>query len=133
MLSARNSLPLVVDLDGTLIKTDLLFETASQFLLTQPWRLLALLSWLATGKCVLKEQLAAQTEIDAATLPYNETLLTWLKQEKSQGRTLILATASNIKLAQQVAEHLQLFDEVLASDAQTNLKSTAKCAALVQR
>jgi 4-hydroxybenzoate polyprenyltransferase len=127
------SVPLVVDLDGTLIKTDLLIETASQFLLTQPWRFFTFLSWLAAGKCKLKEQLAAQTKIDVSTLPYNETLLAKLKQEKSQGRTLILATASNIKLAQRVADHLQLFDVVLASDAQTNLKSQAKCAALVQR
>ena len=125
--------PLVVDLDGTLIKTDLLLESASQFVLSRPWQAYKLLVWLAQGISMLKSRLAEATSIDAATLPYNADLLTWLQQEKAQGRSIVLATASHQLLADQVAAHLGLFDEVLASDACTNLKSETKRAALVAK
>ena len=125
--------PLVVDLDGTLVKTDLLAETASQFVLAQPLRCFKLLSWLMQGKSALKSHLAHNTSIDATALPYNEELLTWLKQEKAKGGVIVLATASHRALAEQVANHLGLFDEVLATDASTNLKADAKCAALVAK
>lgn len=125
--------PLVVDLDGTLVKTDLLAETASQFVLAQPLRCFKLLGWLAQGKSALKSHLAQTTSIDASALPYNQELLIWLKQEKAKGRVIVLATASHRLLADQVAAHLNLFDEVLATDAAANLKSGAKCAALVAK
>jgi len=125
--------PLVVDLDGTLIQTDLLLESANQFVLAQPWQAAKLLGWLVQGKATLKTNLAQATQLDPAALPYNAELLAWLQQEKAQGRRLILATASHQLLANQVAAHLDLFDEVLATDASTNLKSGAKCAALVAR
>lgn len=126
-------LPLVVDLDGTLIKTDLLAETASRFLIEQPFRFFKLLVWLAQGKSALKSRLAESTRIDVAMLPYNEKLLNWLRQEKAQGRRIVLATASHRVLADQVAGHLALFDEVLATDGNTNLKAHAKRDVLVSR
>jgi 4-hydroxybenzoate polyprenyltransferase len=132
-LKNYTSLPLVVDLDGTLIKTDLLLETASQFVLAQPWQTYKLLAWLSQGKSALKTHLAQNTSIDATALPYNEVLITWLKQEKAKGRVIVLATASHRLLADQVAAHLGLFDDVLATDASTNLKSAAKRAALVAK
>ena len=100
-MSNYTSLPLVVDLDGTLIKTDLLLETASQFVLAQPWQTYKLLAWLSQGKSALKIHLAQNISIDATALPYNEVLITWLKQEKAQGRVIVLATASR-KLTQMV-------------------------------
>lgn len=132
-MTNSNPHPLVVDLDGTLVKTDLLAETASQFVLAQPLCCFKLLAWLAQGRSALKSHLAHNTNIDATALPYNEELLTWLKQEKAQGRAIVLATASHQLLADQVAAHLGLFDEVLATDASTNLKADAKCAALVAK
>ncbi|MBA5685756.1 UbiA family prenyltransferase [Rugamonas apoptosis] len=126
-------LPLVVDLDGTLIKTDMLAETANDFLVTQPWRGLRLLAWLAAGRPTLKARLAQATQVDVATQPYNEELLRWLGEEKRRGRHLVLATASDRELAERVAAHLGLFDEVLASDGVTNLKSQAKRDALIAR
>jgi 4-hydroxybenzoate polyprenyltransferase/phosphoserine phosphatase len=126
-------LPLVVDLDGTLIKTDLLAETASSFLLAQPFRSFKLLVWLAQGKSVLKARLAQSTPMDAAALPYNKDLLTWLQEEKAKGRRIVLATASHRLLADQVAAHLGLFDDVLTSDDVTNLKAAAKRDVLVGR
>lgn len=126
-------LPLVVDLDGTLIKTDLLAETASQFLIEQPFRFFKLLVWLAKGKGAIKSQLAKFTRVDVAAQPYNEELLIWLREEKAQGRHIVLATASHRLLADQVAEHLGLFDEVFATEGNVNLKANAKRDALVRR
>lgn len=125
--------PLVVDLDGTLIKTDLLAESANRFLIDQPLQFLKLLVWLVQGKCTLKFRLAQATRIDVEFLPYNEELLTWLRAQKELGRRLVLATASHRLLADQVAETLCLFDEVLATDASINLKGKTKRDVLVSR
>lgn len=132
-LSSSLLIPLVVDLDGTLIKTDLLAETANRFLVEQPFRSFKLLVWLVQGKSALKTHLAEATRIDVAALPYNEALIEWLQGQKAQGRSIVLATASHRFLADQVARHVGLFDEVLATDASTNLKDCAKRDALVSR
>jgi len=132
-LPDADGLPLVVDLDGTLIKTDLLAETASAFLIEQPWKVLMLPGWLLSGRAILKARLAESTGVDVATLPYNEELLAWLRAEQQRGRRLVLATASHHTLAERIAAHLGLFDDVLGSDAQVNLKARAKHDALVAR
>lgn len=132
-LSDSGQATLVVDLDGTLIKNDLLAETASLFLIEQPFRFYKLLVWLAEGKSILKSRLAECTCIDVTSLPYNEELLKWLRTEKAQGRRIVLATASHRVLADQVAVHLGLFDDVLATDGTTNLKANAKRDALVSQ
>ena len=123
--------PLVVDLDGTLIKSDLLLETANDFICHNPARIYTLIAWTLTGRLVLKSNLAARVKIDVSLLPYNETLIDWLRQQKSSGRTLVLATASHRNLAEAVAQHLGLFNEVLASDEAVNLKAQYKRDALV--
>jgi 4-hydroxybenzoate polyprenyltransferase len=125
--------PLVVDLDGTLIRTDLLVESASQFLIQHPIRFFKPLLWLLRGKTVLKTELAQRVSLDVSSLPYNLDVLAWLQVQKREGRRLILATASHRMLAEQVAQHLDLFDEVLATEGDINLKATAKTDALVAR
>jgi 4-hydroxybenzoate polyprenyltransferase len=125
--------PLVVDLDGTLLKTDLLAETANNFIAAQPWRVLRVLRWLSAGRAELKARLAEASTVDPATLPFNEQLLVWLREEKSKGRRMVLATASHHILADQVVGHLGLFDEVLATQGGINLKAHAKRDALVAR
>ena len=131
--SKTNTHPLVVDLDGTLIRTDMLVESASQFLIQHPFQFFKLLLWLMRGKTVLKMELAQRVILDAVALPYNIELLDWLRTEKQAGRRLVLATASHRLLAEQVALHLNVFDEILATEGDTNLKSTAKAQALVDR
>ena len=125
--------PLVVDLDGTLIKNNLLFEGASGFLCRYPFRFFYLLSWLVKGKSYLKTKLATTLSIDAATLPYNGAFVLWLRQQKLLGRKLVLATASHRILADSVAKYLGLFDETMASDQGINLKSEHKRNVLVER
>jgi 4-hydroxybenzoate polyprenyltransferase len=130
-MSTSQILPLVVDLDGTLIKTDLLHETASAYLIAKPWGVGMVLWWLLRGKGELKAQLAEHAHVDLTAMPYHTELLEWLRIRKAQGQRLVLATASHQILADQVEEHLGIFDEVLGSTASANLKSDAKRAALV--
>jgi len=125
--------PLVVDLDGTLVKTDLLHEALSAALLKQPLSCHRILGWLAKGRANLKARLAELVSVDAATLPYRMDLLGWLREEKARGRRLVLATAENREVAGKVSQHLGIFDDVLGSDDQVNLKANAKRDALVHR
>lgn len=122
---------LIVDLDGTLIKTDLLFETALGLVKRSPLSLPLLAVWLVNGKANLKERIAERVEIDVATLPYNEEFLGFLRAEHAAGRIIWLATASHRKFADQIAAHLGIFDRVLATEKDRNLSGKAKLDALV--
>lgn len=128
-----NTFPLVVDLDGTLINTDMLHESALKLLSKNPISALKLPYWLSQGKAMLKAKLAARTSIDASTLPYNQKLLDWLNEQQKTGRKLILCTASHISIATAIAKHLNVFDEIIASDNTTNLSGEKKAQLLEQR
>ncbi len=121
-----SSLALVVDLDGTLLKTDLLLESALVFLKQKLYSLLCLLLWLTKGKAHLKRQLARRVSLDPAVLPYRQELLDYLLEQRSAGRTLVLATGGDLAVAQNVADYLGLFDCVFASDGRTNLSGRFK-------
>jgi 4-hydroxybenzoate polyprenyltransferase len=125
--------PLAVDLDGTLIRSDMMWESLVRLLREKPLRVLCVPFWWLQGRAFLKQKLAAHVQVDAATLPYTDEFLGWLREEKRSGRKLVLATASDLKMAEPVAHHIGLFDEVLASDGKTNLRDEAKLAALTQR
>jgi len=127
------TIPLCVDLDGTLIKTDMLWESLVRLLKKNPFAAIAILLWWAQGRAYLKKQLAARVAVSAAALPRNENFLAWLRAEKKSGRKIILATASDLKMAQPVADHFGLFDEVLASDGKTNLRSENKLRVLTEK
>jgi len=132
-LAANLSPPLVVDLDGTLVQTDLLIESVSRLLRQQPRALLALPWWLLKGRANLKRELARRVELDPTLLPYRSSLLDYLHTEHAKGRSIILATASDRQLANQVADHLKLFDLVVASDGHTNLSGERKRRRLVEQ
>ena len=128
-----SSIPLVVDLDGTLLRSDLLLETGLQFIVHRPYRVDLLARWLMQGKPALKHNLAQNTEIDIEHLPYNQTVLNYIKQAKQENRKIVLATASHRLLADKIAAHLNVFDEVLATENNTNLSGSLKAQALVER
>lgn len=121
---------LVVDLDGTLTPTDTLVESVIQVVKQSPINFLRLPFWLLRGRAVLKEQVAARSSIAPALLPYRQEFLSYLQAEKSQGRKIILATAAHESIATGVAKHLGLFDAVLATDGNNNLKGVAKLQAI---
>lgn len=125
--------PLVIDLDGTLVHTDMLHETSLRVLRDTPWDLLRLSVWLLQGKAVVKQELATRARFDPQHLPYNERLLHWLREQKAAGRKLVLCTDSDIAVARAVAEHLGIFDEVMGSDGAQDLGGKVKAASLVSR
>lgn len=126
------TLPLVIDLDGTLVRSDTLIE--SVFALLGDRRVLGHIRFLVTGNPAMRKRIIAQLAALAPhLLPYNEQLLAYLRLQKAAGRSLILATASDRALADAVATHLGLFDEVVASDGVRNLKGRTKAAALADR
>ena len=118
--------PLCVDLDGTLVRSDLLLESVLLLLKQNVFHLFQLPFWLLRGKAHFKDEIARRVEIAIADLPFNKEFLEYLKRERSQGRVLILTTAANNKFATGVARHLGIFDDVLASDSSCNLKGHEK-------
>jgi len=123
--------PLVVDLDGTLIHTDLLHESMLHLTRVKPWLLFYLPLWLMNGKSRLKSELASIISVPVATLPYNNELIVWIQEQRDLGRKIILCTASHQVLAQSIADHLEIFDEVLASNEYINLAGSTKANALI--
>jgi len=125
-----HSLPLVVDLDGTLTPTDTLVESALLLARTAPLALFKMPFWLLRGRATMKSQIAQRVRIAPAELPYRDDLLDWLRRERANGRELVLATAAHRSIADGVARHLGLFDRVLATDDAHNLKGSNKLAAI---
>ncbi len=117
---------MVVDLDGTLVKTDLLLECLLVLLKKTPYLVFCLPFWLLQGKAYLKQQIASGVSLDVNTLPYREEVVDYLRVQRAEGRSIVLATAADMRIARQVADHLKLFDLVLASDGVTNLSGEAK-------
>ena len=124
--------PLCVDLDGTLVRTDTFIEAVLQLIRRNPLVVFLIPVWFATGLAHLKREVAQRLILDAASLPYDEALLTFVHAEKAKGRRIVLVTAADRAQADAVATHLDLFDEVIASDGATNLKSAAKARRLVE-
>jgi 4-hydroxybenzoate polyprenyltransferase len=119
--------PLVVDLDGTLIRSDLLIESGFAYLKSAPHRLFEPLLWLARGgKAALKARLADATSVDVTVLPYDAAVIEWLTAERAAGRSLVLATASHERYAQAISAHLGLFDKIFATDGSVNLSARNK-------
>ncbi len=127
------SIPLCVDLDGTLIASDLLWESFCAMVRTRPADMALVPLWLVRGRAALKQEIANRGEIDPADLPYRDDVLALIASERLLGRKIVLATAADGRLARAVAAHLGAFDEVIASDGERNLKGSAKRQALEAR
>jgi 4-hydroxybenzoate polyprenyltransferase/phosphoserine phosphatase len=131
--SPESSVPLAVDLDGTLIRTDMMWESLVRFGRQHPVAAFLSLFALFRGRAWFKQKVAACVQVDPAGLPYHVEFLAWLQAQKAAGRKLILATASDRKMAKPIAAHVGLFDDVMASDGKTNLRNAAKRRALSER
>jgi 4-hydroxybenzoate polyprenyltransferase/phosphoserine phosphatase len=124
--------PLYVDMDGTLLATDLLWELIVLLIKINPALLLRAPFWLLKGKAFFKQQLASHLPLDAALLPYNESVIAFLARERRRGRHIILATASDRLAAERVARHVGVFSDVLASDGRSNLAGRVKLSAILR-
>ncbi|HEY1944469.1 MAG TPA: UbiA family prenyltransferase [Roseiarcus sp.] len=121
------TLPLIVDMDGTLLRTDTLYECFAAAIFRRPAdAAMATARLFADGRAAYKQRLAALAEIDCATLPLNEPLVEYLRSEAARGREVHLATAADRSLAEAVAQRLDLFASVHASEDGHNLKGARK-------
>lgn len=118
--------PLAVDLDGTLIRSDLLTEAASTFATRSPFGILAMARWVVRGRDVLKVELADRIPVHPESLPYRPDVLEWLRQQHAEGRPLLLVSASEERYVEAVADHLGIFDRYAGTTRGTNLKASRK-------
>ena len=124
--------PLVVDLDGTLTYTDLMFESILALIRRNPFYVFAVPFWSFKGEASLKRQISRRVNLDVSVLPYHQELLGYLREQRSRGRRIVLATGTDEQIARQVADYLGIFDEVLGSDGTTNLSGRTKRDRLVK-
>jgi len=129
--SSERKVPLVVDLDRTLVRTDLLLESIVTLLHREPRYVLSLPFWCLRGELVLKEEVACRVSLDARLVPYRSEFLAYLQQQHSEGRPLVLTTDTSERLAQPIADYLGIFDCVLASDGSAPLCGELKRERLV--
>lgn len=122
----KTKTPIVVDLDGTLILSDLLIESFLVLIKQNPLSIFSVFLWLMKGKAYMKQEIARRAELAIDTLPFNEPLIQYLVQKKAEGYTIALATASHRKYADLIASHLKLFDEVFATEDGVNLSGARK-------
>jgi 4-hydroxybenzoate polyprenyltransferase/phosphoserine phosphatase len=133
MADAERPIPLCVDLDGTLIRSDTLHEALLLLAKDSPRILPALPLWLAGGKAKFKHSVSERVDVHAATLPYCEDVLTIIREARAQHRPVVLVTAAPARIAKAIADDVKLFDDVLTSDESVNLSRDRKAAALVSR
>ncbi|WP_221793831.1 UbiA family prenyltransferase [Oceanobacter mangrovi] len=133
MKSSSDQRVLVVDLDGTLIKTDSLVESALDALHRNFGVFWQIPGWLVSGKAALKQELAARASLDFGKLPYNQHVLGVIHQARDEGRLVVLASACDQSIALGVAAYLKLFDDVIASDGVINISGRNKRDELLRR
>ncbi len=130
VVSSSDAPVVVVDLDGTLLRSDILWETFWSAFGRNP---LLLTMALFSGRATLKQHLAQTSRLDEATLPYDRDVIAYVQAWRDRGGRTALVTASDQSIAERVAKHLGLFDEVHGSDGRLNLKGKAKAAFLADR
>lgn len=124
--SKADAMPLCVDLDGTLVKSDTLVDSLLVLTRTHPLRLFGLPRKLLHGKAAFKAFVTDHVKLDVAHLPYNRGLLQFLEHEHGQGRSIYLVTGADARLAHHIADHLGIFSGVLGSDGINNLTGNSK-------
>lgn len=123
--------PLVVDVDRALVRTDLLVESLMLLVKRRPLRLLAAIHWLFEGMAVFKRELASEVMPEIDTLPLDPAFMEFLVTQKEEGRRLVLVTGADLQLANAIADHTGLFDKVISSDGVNHVAGRTKCDRLV--
>jgi phosphoserine phosphatase len=118
--------PLFVDLDGTLVRTDVSVESAFALVRRNLGYAVALPLWLLRGRAHLKRRIAERVTLDVDRLPYIEDFIGYLRDQRATGRRLILMTAADDAFAQQVSAHLGIFDDAFGSDGRVDLAGKRK-------
>jgi 4-hydroxybenzoate polyprenyltransferase/phosphoserine phosphatase len=134
MSSSASQVPLCVDLDGTLLRSDILWEAILVLLKKKPHLLFMLPVWFLRGRPYFKRQIATRVAVETHLLPYHPAFLEFLREEHAKGRKLVLATAADRIFAEEVAKHIGLFDaDIIATDEGANLAGHHKAEILVKK
>lgn len=121
------SIPVVVDLDGTLTPIDTLHEAIIRFLFLRHFiAFVRMFIWLLRGKAFFKSQMALTVSLDLSLLPWNEDVIEYIRAQKKIGRQIYLCTASNQLIANEVLRYFDVFDDAYGSDSKTNLSGVNK-------
>jgi phosphoserine phosphatase len=131
-VSSAGKPPLVVDLDGTLILTDSLWEMLVRLLARRPLLIFAVLGWLFRGRAGFKTMVARHQSLDPKTLPLNKPLLAYLEDQHRAGRSIILATSAHKLLAEPFAAQFDVFNRVLSTEEHANLTGADKAEAVLR-
>lgn len=123
--------PLVLDVDGTFLKTDILFECFWASLGKAPVQAISAVLRNITKPAALKRELAGLAALRTDLLPVNPDIAELAKSAKESGRDVVLASASDLGLVQKLAADHELSPTVYGSNGQHNLKGAAKAGALV--
>lgn len=131
--SATKDCILAIDLDGTLLRSDMLFE-CFWAALASDWRApLVAARALRRGIPELKRDMALSACPDVTRLPYNPDVIAHIEAWRAEGGRVALVTASDQIVADRIAAHLGLFDEVHGTAPGQNLKAGRKADFLVDR
>ena len=118
---------LFVDMDGTLFKSDLLFESLIWLLRNDLSTLLFQVPcWLFFGKAKFKQKLASKVTLNIETQPLSEQFTDYIKREVERGRRAVLISASHESVVRKASTHLDVFIDAIGTDGTTNLKGEAK-------
>jgi len=129
---SADPVPLCVGMNGTLIRTNALVEGVVRLLRANLLNILPMLLWLCRGRACFKHRVASRMPLDLHSLPHNEAVLAWLRQQHAEGRRLILCTGANQDLAEQMAAHYGIFSRVLASSESSNRSGEDKADSLIR-
>jgi len=130
---SAGTVPLALDLDGTLIRTDSLIEQAFALLRRNPFAVFKLIGWLKAGRVAFKERLANAVQLNPDALPVNEELVAVAEAEAAKGRKIVLATAAHINTAEVFKARFSFISDVIATEGEVNLKGKTKADALAAR
>jgi len=118
--------PLCDDLDGTLVRTDVLVESINVLLKRNPLYAFLLPIWLLKGRAYYKQRIAVLVDLEVSSFPYHHNSMDFLRAQLREGRRLVLVTASNGKVARQMVANLAIFNDAFASDESQNLYGERK-------
>ena len=132
-LTLTPKLPLCIDLDGTLLRTDVLSEALLIYIRRYPWKIFNLLLWFLKGRAYLKKRIADIIDLDFSSLPVNQKMIDLIHQYKKEGYRILLVTAAPERYGFAAAAHFGFFDDVMTSRENHNLRSRQKAEALSQK
>lgn len=125
--------PLIVDLDGTLIRTDMLLESLVAVVIRRPTKLGSLMLSLIRGRAQFKKDAGLHYVFNSRTLPFRQEVLGLIHERSAIGDEIVLATAATEGIAKQIADHLGVFSQVISSSDNVNLSGGTKASLLIER